>query len=513
MNWFQRGLCGLASIAVLLFPAMGLEGCSNPISGSAPQFLAISTSGQVTNAGTTRIFECLNGSVAAVMYFTNGQLGNFTSRVHWTSSNTGTVLVSNNDIPNPATPGVNFPAGTLIGVTAGTAIVTAQYFTIQQQIVVSVGVPENFAIKTIVQGDYTTPRDINGNPVNASTIGVNTNEDLAVTAILDGVEVDISKFATWSFQNPDPSVATIVPNTAAVLGTGARVTALEAGGPLMAQATFYSCPLLTANGNNLVHAVTVNTIQSIAIEPEFTTQPQLSADGKDIQLIAGTAEKINVFAYFDASPHQIKPQDISLQTSLTSSNPSILSFTGTFGFNFSGGNNLLVASGAGGPSVIQAKFTSQGNLIQANSLQGSVIPATLQAIVVCAPPQDLVPDLSQPNSTECPALPYTVNANTVCQGSKPDSPPNTVTSIAGSLCPVQYHAVGIYDDGSLVQDITRIVKWSSNDTTIGAISNSTQTAGQVLTDTPNSGSITLTAQDTGAAAVTTQSAQLVTNPR
>jgi hypothetical protein len=55
---------------------------------------------------------------------------------------------------------------------------------------------------------------------------------------------------------------------------------------------------------------------------------------------------------------------------------------------------------------------------------------------------------------------------------------------AGTLTPVQFHAIGYYgpdaNNNPITQDVTRVVSWSSNDSTIATIGNGGNLAGQAL---------------------------------
>jgi hypothetical protein len=78
------------------------------------------------------------------------------------------------------------------------------------------------------------------------------------------------------------------------------------------------------------------------------------------------------------------------------------------------------------------------------------------------------------------------------------------TVVAGSLTPVQFHAIGTYDAGTLTQDITRQAGWASSDTTAATINSLGQAFGVTAQR-----SVTITGSDTSAQNVTSAQQQML----
>ena len=432
-----------AALSVLL-PV--LAACGGAVGqGNAPKLLVITQSGvsatQTSGLSDLRMFECIPSALSSTLYFQDGSSGNFTARVSWSSSDPGTVEVSNGDIEIGSS-GSYYAAGTLVPVTAGNAIITADYDGIQAQIAVSVGTPQSITLKLARDGYYLVPSG------NAFSLGVGTTQQLRVTGWLDGVETVLDDYASWSLASANDSEATI--------SSSGLLTAVGAGSQaLQPVASFSPCTLTNISDPANAISFTVQPIQGIALQPEFSGNPQL---------IVGNTEKMYVMATLDDGTEQ----DISGQSVLSSSDASIVSIIDTY---------ILDALAAGGPAVIGASFSGGGVSYSAPSLTVSAITATLQTVSICW-------TAAGASFSACPA----------------SQDPASVS--AGSLTPVQYHAVGTYDSGTLSQEITRQVGWSSSDTTAATISSGDDaSAGQALGLVAQT-TVTITATDSNAQNVT-----------
>lgn len=336
-------------ISVVLL-ALALGACSGTVgTGSGPQRLEIV---QSTGAPASSIvaYQCLRSSLAAVLHFSDGSVGNFTNRVVWSSSDPGTVRIANsNEEPIPGTFDKFYAPGTLTPVATGSAVITAEYQGLTAQVQVSVHPLAALTIKQIVQGNAVVPA--NG----AFTLGVGTRQALQLTALLDNVETDITKLATWSFEVPNDGEASVDTTTATVTANGA-------GGPMQLNAGFDACPDPRFRASV---QLSVADIRGISIQPEFAGNPPL---------IVGNSEKFNVLADLGNG----LTQDLSDQpgTQLSSSEPTLLQF------GASGQGNIAYALNPGGPIEIFASFTSNGIRYDATSLVASTISATLDTIRV-----------------------------------------------------------------------------------------------------------------------------------
>jgi len=222
-------------------------------------------------------------------------------------------------------------------------------------------------------------------------------------------------------------------------------------------AGFAPCTLNNISDPSNALGFTVQHIQSIAIEPEFSGNPQL---------IVGNTEKMRVIATLGDG----YLQDLGNLATQTSSDTSIAAFTS---------GNILSAVAAGGPAIIGATFTGAGVSYTAPSVTVSAGTATLQTISIC--------------------WTAVLDAFSGCPASQA-----TATVAAGSLTPVQFHAVGTYDAGTLTQDITRQTGWASSDTTAATISSLGQAFGVTAQR-----SVTITGTDTNAQNVTSAQLQML----
>ena len=427
-----------------------LAACSGTVGqGNAPKLLVISKSGvvpsQTSGLDSLRMFQCIPSALAATLYFQDGTAGDFTARVKWSSSDPGTLQVSNGDIAVTGSSGSYYAAGTLVPVTSGNVIVTGDYDGIEAQIAVSVGTPQSITVKILQDGNEVVPEG------NYFSLGAGTTQALQVTAWLDGVETDVSGQASWSFLSANDSEATIDSATGLISAIGAGSQALT---PV---AGFASCALSNISDPANVLGFTVQHIQGIAIQPEFSGNPQL---------IVGNTEKMRVIATLDDG----YLQDLGSLATLSSSNSSIAAVTS---------GNILSAVAAGGPAIIGASFTGAGATYTAPSLTVSAGTATLQTISIC---WTAVLD----SFSGCPASQA------------------AATVAAGSLTPVQYHAIGTYDAGTLSQEITRQASWASSDNTAATIGSTGQAYGVTAQR-----SVTITGSDASAQNVTSAQQQLL----
>ena len=439
--------CALRRAAPLLLSL--LAACSGAVGqGNAPKLLVISKSGvtpsETSGLASTRMYQCIPSALAATLYFQDGSAGTFTSRVKWSSSDPGTLQVSNGDIAVAGTSSY-YAAGTLVPVTSGDVIVTADYDGIQAQIAISVGTPQSITVKVLQDGNEVVPDG------NYFSLGAGTTQSLQVTAWLDEVETDVSSNATWSFLSANDSEATIDSSTGVIsaVGSGSQLLTPVAG--------FAPCTLSNISDPSNALGFTVQHIQGIAIAPEFSGNPQI---------IVGNTEKMRVIATLDDG----YLQDLGSLATLSSSNSSIAAVTS---------GNILNAVAAGGPAIIGATFTGAGATYTAPSLTVSAGTATLQTISIC--------------------WTAVLDAFSGCPASQA-----AATVAAGSLTPVQFHAIGTYDAGTLTQDITRQAAWASSDATAATISSLGQAFGVTAQR-----SVTITGTDTNAQNVTSAQQQML----
>lgn len=458
----------------------GLAACSGAVgSGNAPQRAEITVPGTVNQLSTLRMYQCLTSAISAVVFFTDNSVGDFTARVKWSSSNPGAVMVSNGDIPVRDGSGF-YAAGTLVPAGTGNAIITADYFGIVSQMAVSVGTPLDITVKGILEGNYIPLNRYNLNSTDATTgfsMGSGTSLQLAVTAVLDGVETDVTRFATLGFQVANDNVATISVASPTLL-------AVNPGGPMVPTASFGPCNLTNITDQSKAIPFTVQHVQSISLLPEFLqADPTLPVSSSNPlpALIVGNSEKFVVAGNLANGD----VQDITAQSTLT------LQPTGSSAAAFT--SNILNALAPGG-IFISATFAGANAGLTAPSVAITTRTVQLSAITICWTDQ----------FTQIQA----------CPASQPIA---NVT--AGSLTPVQYHAIGTFNgvqpgpggtEVPIVQEVTRQTTWSTSNAGVATISTAPLTIGQVLG--LSQGSVTIEAFNGNAGNVPQKFAQVVVNP-
>lgn len=470
-------LCGLLALT-----GLGLGACSNSVgSGVAPSYLVLTRPGTLSTVNSLQMYECLTTGLSALMYFSNGSVGNFTGRVKWSSSDTGVVQVSNGDIPIPGTTS-DYPNGTLVPTHTGTAIVTADYYGIVSQTAITVSAPDYFKMEAFVQGSrvplnlyndvYKTGNSVNGNNF---YMGGGTTLQLSAIASLSGVETDVSLFGTWGWQGPVTG-ATINPTTGVIT---ASVPGATNSTGMIPTITFPSCPNeLTSPLNQ--YTLTVTPVQSITLSPEYAPGTA-SSPTTQLSVYVGNLERVNVFATLDDG----YMQDVTAQSTLSANNSTNMVFSS----NGTGINNTLDAVTSGNASL-SATFSAGGSQLFAGYITAVSQAAQLANIYTCWSSPYVAFDVSSCGDP----------SNSLIGGTaQPDA-----TVVAGSLTPVQYHAIGIFGVDSSgkpqLQEVTRTTTWAADASGHALISNIGATIGQATGVSQGGAIITATnssAQDTG----------------
>ncbi|HZP13521.1 MAG TPA: Ig-like domain-containing protein [Nevskiaceae bacterium] len=278
----------------LIAATIGLGSCNGIGEGIKLETLAIVPASNTTTTetiATAKVFRCVRDGLKAYGKFTDGEVGDYTNRGHWSSSDESVVHVSNGDPvldANPAEENTVFIPGTLTAVGPGTATVTFDYVGLQQTIEVTVADLDASKISITPADTYIAPGSI---------------EALRVTAELDGVVSDITATAVWSFTQPNDALATIGEFTGIVTGVS------KTGGTLTAKASFTACDIAPTT------TVTVAPIKKLEFQREFT--PALT------ELVVGTSELIKVIASFEGTD---KTQDLSTQATLATVPDSFAKF-------------------------------------------------------------------------------------------------------------------------------------------------------------------------------------------
>lgn len=319
-------------IAPAALAAFTIAGCSGIGEGSRPasmKIMQLSPTDQLTlellEAPTEpgKAYMCVRTALSLFVTFTGGDIGNFTNRARWSSSNEAVVRVSNRDEPVPHSEGLVFDFGSLTPVAPGTATITAEYIGMTASIPVTV---EGIDSSTIA----VTP--------DKAVMAPGSSQTFSVRAVIDGRSTDISNVVTLAFADPDDEVATIDAN--------GYVLAHAVGAPQTLEARLNAPCDVTPTV-----PVHVAALQSLEIDYE---------DGfANGDLVSGTTQFLRSTGHFGDvdGDGEDDTQDLSAQTIFTSSDADVLGTGGVFT-----GLNLVIAATAGevpsrvGDATISATF-------------------------------------------------------------------------------------------------------------------------------------------------------------
>lgn len=323
-------------IVVVCLSVLILAGCSGIGDGNEPEALKVlplaSISGltrdelddlfdQDTEALT--VLTCLSDAATAIVRFTDGDVGIFSERVTWVSSDDDVVTVSNGEDPVPGSGGLFFAAGTLKPIGPGTATVTAEYLGMRAEIPVVVEALDTSTIAVTPATAVLAPRSL---------------QNFQVEAMVNGVLTSVSRAVTFRFTEPDEEVALLTVGTQGNAEVRA-VAAAEPSLPMTLEANF-----IAPCGSNPRVQIQVAPLSSLELEYE---------DGfADGQLIAGSSQFLRATGVFDNvdldKDDAPDTQDLSNQVQLTSTRPAVI---GTGGF-FDGPNRVTGGgAGTGGVST------------------------------------------------------------------------------------------------------------------------------------------------------------------
>lgn len=190
-------------------------------------------------------------------------------------------------------------------------------------------------------------------------------------------------------------------------------------------------------GENTTLPLTVSDLNRIEIDPEF---------GADA-LIVGDDEKMNVMADLADGTQE----DVSLQATLSSEDPDVADFSPL------DANSLPDILTAAQPGAVQV-MASLNDTYQAAPVTVTVVSAALQSIVIN---------------------------------------PASATLTAGSSQIVPFRASGTFDNGQ-VQDVTRVVTWTSDNTAVATVGSTPANAGQAVSASGQSALVNISATGAGA---------------
>jgi hypothetical protein len=448
-------------------------GCGNTGIGSGSRLESLKIVKLTGILGTTdnRVFVCFRDALQVQGTFTEGIVGDFSTRAHWTSSNPAVVQVSNGDIHVPNDDVNVFVQGTLIPNAVGTARITASYIGLTASYDVVVKKANSVKVTLL-----------------APTMGPNTFNQAQALGDFDGYTVDVSGAAQWSLVStavtPDDEDGDGVVDTSdSCLGTPAGTTVDAAGcpieslvtiaefnglihadkvipSPIVAAAKFLTCPDVSAAVNdpgstNSTAPLNVATPDSLSLEREF--------GGVDGNLIIGFSDKLKITSHFADG----NTQDMSVQSHLNIDPITVVALYTT-------SPNIVKALDPPGTATITACYDPQPT-------ENDGDPLTTEDAATSCVDTDVNKILS--NAISLSSVTGTLNSFTI----DPQNP-----SITG-LGTQQFHAIGSFDAGAQTMDITRHVVWASADPLVTLVSNNPSSAGEAFSLQTAAGSSGVTA--------------------
>ncbi len=439
---------GIALAGLLVAGCNGI-GDGNKLETLAVVPVVITTSTETV--ASTKIFRCVRDQLRAYGKFTDGEVGEYTTRGRWSSSDESVVHVSNGEIGVDDVPGqdegVVFTAGTMTPIAPGTAIVSFDYVGLHQQIEVTVEDLDNSAI-SISPGD--------------SSMAPGSLEALRASALIDGSPVDITNTAEWTFVTPNDEVATIDKTTG-------LVSAVAPGAPLTAKATFTACDAAPTA------TVTVKPIQTLILSKEFDSAELVIPTSEKLIVTAdfgdGTQQDLSVQATYCVAPD---PQAfIGFLATNTLRNYVLAQTEGTIGMFAMFPPVSSFTPGEGADPFTCANPPPSSLFKQSNDMALTAVKASLCSIAVSPSSATIVFGSSQQFKATGTFTKTTVDA----------------THPAAEAC----DGVG---ETLFTQDITRHVVWTSSDATVAGVVNASANfllAGVGGGVNPAGGTVTITA--------------------
>lgn len=415
-------------LAVL--PALALVACSGIGDGNRPVSMRLVDS--QTGDADLRLFQCFEGSAAALVEFADGSLADFLNPVavrpvELRSSDESVFRVSNGELAVPGREGQFYRRGTLVPVAPGTARLRAQFSDLVAEAEVTVIAPESLAVSPDVQ-----------------TVAVGAGQAFSATAVLDGITTGITGSLSWRLL--DTAGEPVSEETATLGESTGLLAALTEGGPFTVRATLSACPEpgdlpATVEATDLEATVTLREPVALEMTREFARE---DAEGMPLApqpLVVNTSEVFEVTARF-ADPAD-GTQTISGFVSFLLEEPGLaedeLSEKALFGLG--GLRNLLtVLAATEAPLSVSATFGEGDALLTSNTLPVEIVAATLAELQVT--PEDAVLARGAVQA-------YAATARFTREG-----------------------------EADLMQDIRRHVLWSSSDTTVATITSGAAAPGQ-----------------------------------
>lgn len=426
--------------------AMLLTACSGVGDGNGLKSLRIVPNTGQDGDTVVEAWTCVSSGLTLVATFDDGGEGNFTARANWISSDPDIVEVSNSDIevfPDDEDSTALYGYGTLVPRGAGTATVTATYLDLSVSIDVTVNSSGAFVL------DPAAPR-----------VATTTYQQIRLTTLRNGEEVDLTSLARFSIVGQDPEDQDLTDNVAVLSGSAPGRLVSYNIGAVEVQAYLPLCAEQV-----LVAPVTVMDPVALTLQRE---------DGFDGRLVAGTTEALTAYADFGEGPEQ----DLSGQLDMESSNADVAS----------------ISSASGLPIVVTAREAADEPV----SITGTL-------------------NYGDDENTDEVDYSFTLTSNAleievldVELESVELTPEEAVIQGFGST--FDFAATGHFA-GDYSQDVTRHVQWTSSDTEVATVVTGVgEAAGRATSRTSEGGAVTITATDDDATVTSTDTATLTIDP-
>mgnify|MGYP003148074475 FL=1 len=408
-------------IAGLLAAVFALSACEV---GEGTRPVSMTLLDPTTGLGEITLNQCFEGSLAALVVFSNGQVANFLQQggfprpVELSSSDESVVRVSDGTLPVPLLENQAYVRGALLPVGPGTATITAKYSSLEEQIQVTVQPPGGVEVRPGTQ-----------------TVARGATQLFDVFAILNGTERDVTPLVIWSLE--DENGNPMDPTKARISATGV-LEGRELGGPYVVKAGLTACATpdllpATVDAEDLRAQVSVKEAQGLVLERLDQTFDEEGAPLPAPPLIVATSQVFKTFATF-ADPADGR-HDVTPQSRCEVIEPGLPEG------EVSGRAIFVTALGAGllqslavtepdNPLLVQAEFGDEeaGEALTSNALEVEIVQGVLEAIRI--------------------------------------SPENATVGLGQS---VDYSVEGDYrlaDESLLTLDVTRQIRLSSSDGTV-----------------------------------------------
>lgn len=457
MSDFRIALHRARSLATLLLTSLAVAGCGGIGDGSRPEtgrIVQLGLDGTIDDAdvdgGVVRAaeaFTCVRTALLFLITFSDGSVGNFTSRARWTSSDPSVASVSNGDEMVDDSSGLVFGFGSVAPRRAGVATINAEYLGITASIPVTVlgaGALEIVPVDTRVA------------PL--------TTQNVGAVALLDGERVNVSAVVAFSIDGDDddleadeadPSDTDNFVTLRSFPQGGAQINALAASDPLTIRGTF-NVPNCSESATATVQ---VADIPPLSENPPVGLRLDYERDfGETLAL--NTTQFLRLVARFgdfngDGDTDDANEfQDLSalFTTTYSSTDTAVVSTSSLL----AGRINILSANAVGGPVQLSAVFGA-----------------------VPDPDGETGPEVAIPGSTSN-VLPVTVTDPSLLtlelrgidpcdpetEGPCPTFDPLNPSVRAGD--PINLVAIATYE-GGLVQPLTRHVQWATGNSDVAVV--------------------------------------------